>query len=118
VTAAGRKGVRLHPTTVVLAVMLASGAGTKARERQAAGGEAVFRARCARCHGETGRSDTPYGRSLKVAPLRSDPRLATMKAADIAKRVRSDAKHRAVVELDEGDLDAAATFVRKLAAEP
>jgi mono/diheme cytochrome c family protein len=79
-------------------------------------GAAVYKARCARCHGDNGKTDTSVGRVLKVAPLVDDPRLARMAPAAIAQLVMSDPKHRGVVDLDEDDVKAAAVFVKRLAA--
>lgn len=81
-------------------------------------GEAVFKARCARCHGETGKTDTPDARALKVAPLVNDARIAAMTPAEIVELVKSDPKHRGVVDLQDADLEGAAVFVKTLAARP
>jgi cytochrome c len=80
------------------------------------GGAEVYRTRCAHCHGESGKTDTSVGRVFKVAPLVGDPRLARMTPAEIAQLNLSDPKHRAVVDLDEDDVKAAAVFVKRLAA--
>ena len=106
---------RMKPSTILLLATLASGITVPA-PGHAQGAAAVFRARCARCHGKTGKSDTPDARSLKVAPLVDDAQLARMTPAEIATMVRSDAKHRGVVALDDADLDAAAPFVKDLAS--
>ena len=84
-------------------------------------GAAVFRSRCAKCHGETGRTDTPGARALKVRPLANDPRLAQMAPADILQAVKLNPKHgaiAAVAGLDDGELGAAALFVKELAKLP
>src|SRR6266568_414697 len=39
----------------------------------AADGAAIYKAKCAMCHGANGSGDTPMGKSLKVRDLRSDP---------------------------------------------
>jgi mono/diheme cytochrome c family protein len=80
-------------------------------------GAAVFQARCAKCHGAAGATDTPMARALKVAPLVNDAKLARMTPAEIAALVRSDTKHRGVVDLEDADLEAAALFVKKLATQ-
>lgn len=80
-------------------------------------GAATFRTRCARCHGQDGESNTADARTLKVAPLVNDERLARMTAAEIASSVKGSAKHRAVVEMDDADVDAAAAFVKVLAGK-
>jgi len=81
-------------------------------------GAAVFKARCARCHGELGKTDTVGARALKVRPLANDAKLAQMAPADIVKAIKSDPKHQgldAVVGLDDTELGAAAIFVKQLA---
>jgi mono/diheme cytochrome c family protein len=99
---------------LIAGLALAAPAATPARAEDAA---AAFRSRCARCHGDDGQSDTADGRALKVAPLVNDARLAGMSAAAIAAAVKSNVKHRAVVQLEEQDVDAAAAFVKVLAAK-
>lgn len=79
-------------------------------------GAAVYEARCARCHGERGKTDTSVGRVLKVRPLVDDARLARMTPEEIARLVLSDPKHQGVVDLDPVDVEAAARFVKRLAA--
>jgi mono/diheme cytochrome c family protein len=80
-------------------------------------GAVVFQARCARCHGDTGKADTSVARALKVAPLVSDAKLARMTPAEIVNLVKSNPKHRGVVHLREADLKAAAFFAKKLAKQ-
>ncbi len=84
--------------------------------RVASDGARVFESRCARCHGHDGRTDTSVGRVLKVAPLVDDARLARMTPEAIAKLILSDPKHQGVVDLDPDDVQAAAVFVKRLAA--
>jgi len=82
------------------------------------GGAAVFKARCARCHGESGKTDTPGARALKVRPLANDARLAGMTSAEIVRAIEADAKHEALGALtgvDDAELRAAAAFVKELA---
>jgi hypothetical protein len=112
---------------VVLGVLLATAAVFAADGRDARPGlgqpkalraaAAAFNAKCARCHGTSGRSDTDNGRALKVAPLRGHPRLQRMTPADIASAVKANPKHHGVVELEERDIDAAAPFVKHLAGQ-
>jgi mono/diheme cytochrome c family protein len=105
----------VHLATVLSIGALALGIVIPA-PAHAQGAAAVFKSRCARCHGQAGKSDTPDGRSLKVAPLVNDARLARMTPAEIATLVKANAKHRGVVKLDDADLDAAAVFVKHLAS--
>lgn len=81
-------------------------------------GAAVFQAHCARCHGESGKTDTASARALKVRPLAADPTLARMDTAAIVEAIRSNPKHQgigALADLGADDLAAAAAFVRELA---
>lgn len=74
--------------------------------------------RCAVCHGESGTSDTPQGRALKVAPLVDDVRLAGMSADEIVEAIKESPKHRGVLDFDaipDADLHAAAVYVIHLA---
>jgi len=82
-------------------------------------GRAVFEARCAGCHGPSGETDTPSGRVLKVRPLAGDAQLARMPVAALAAAIRANAKHRGVRALEDvgdAELRAAAGFVKELAA--
>jgi mono/diheme cytochrome c family protein len=93
--------------------MLAVAVLTGSAAAESAGG--IFRENCARCHGETGKADRPMSRTLKVAPLVHDARLATMTPEEIARLVREDPKHAGVAQIRDPDLEAAARFVRELA---
>ena len=87
----------------------------------AEGGAAAFRARCARCHGESGRTETQSARVLKVRPLVADSKLAQMTPAEIVAAVKANAKHQgvdALKDVDDAELRAAAAFVKTLAAKP
>jgi mono/diheme cytochrome c family protein len=81
--------------------------------------EAIFKSHCARCHGETGTSDTPGARALKVRPLVNDPAVAAMTPRQIVDAIKSGPKHRGVAsgvyELGDADLERAAAFARELA---
>jgi mono/diheme cytochrome c family protein len=68
-----------------LVASLALAAGAAAAEPD---GAAVFKAKCASCHGPDGKGETPVGKALKVQSL-LDPRWAADDApAAIAKAVR------------------------------
>lgn len=45
-------------------------------------GAEVFKARCAKCHGDTGRTEPAIARALKVRPLANDATLAGMTPAE------------------------------------
>lgn len=80
----------------------------------------VYKAWCARCHGESGKSDTPEARALKVRPFVHDPKFAKMALADIVHAIRSNPKHRdmgAMIGLEDSEVGAAAVFVKELASK-
>jgi mono/diheme cytochrome c family protein len=79
----------------------------------------VFAARCESCHGMDGSSDTPSARALKVSPLLADERLAAMTPAEIVDEIRTNPKHRGVIDfaaISSAELLAAAEYVRRLCA--
>ena len=81
-------------------------------------GATVFKERCAKCHGESGRSDTADARALKVRPLIDDKQIAAMSTGDLVRIIKEDARHRglgSLSDVDEGQIGAAAVFVKSLA---
>ena len=101
-----------------IAATLAGGVGMSCASGPDGG--SVFRERCARCHGDSGRSDSVESRALKVRPLVGDAKLAQMAPAEIANAIKSDPKHHsmgALTDLDESALGAAAAYVKKIASE-
>ena len=79
-------------------------------------GAAVYKAQCAKCHGETGESDTPAGKTLKVPALKGDAKVAAMSVADLVKTTKANQKHKSFVgKLTDEQLDAAATQVKQIA---
>jgi mono/diheme cytochrome c family protein len=80
-------------------------------------GAAVYKDKCAPCHGETGKSDTGPGKALKLPPLCGDAKVAAMSEADLAARVKNVAKHPPTTKgLPEADLNAVAAYVKELAS--
>jgi len=79
----------------------------------AADGAAVYKANCAKCHGDTGQADTAAGKAMKVPPLGAN--LGKMSAGDIAAKLRSDAKHAPAVKAAGDGLAAAAGYAKGLA---
>jgi mono/diheme cytochrome c family protein len=55
-------------TTISLIVLF----GLMTTAAFAADGAAIYKAKCALCHGANGSGDTPSGKSMKVKDLRSD----------------------------------------------
>lgn len=84
----------------------------------AADGAAIFKAQCAKCHGESGKSDTAVGKAMKVPPLAGDANVQKMTDADIAARITGNAKHPAGVKgLSTDDVTAVAGYVKQLAGQ-
>ena len=82
----------------------------------AADGAEIFKANCASCHGQTGKSDTAVGKAKKVPPLAGDAKVQKMSEADVAARIKGNEKHpKKVKALSDADIAAVATFVKGLA---
>jgi mono/diheme cytochrome c family protein len=79
-------------------------------------GAAVFKAQCAKCHGETGESDTPPGEALKVPHLQGNAKVAGMSLEDIVKFVKANEKHKSVItKLSDEQINGAAGVAKQLA---
>ena len=79
-------------------------------------GAAVFKAQCAKCHGETGEADTPISKTLKVPMLKGDAKVAGMSQDDIVKAVKGNEKHKSfITKLDDKQIGAAAGYTKQLA---
>ena len=100
----------------ILTTVLTLGASLVAPVYAAEDGAAVFKAQCAKCHGETGESDTAPGKAMKVPMLKGDAKVAGMSVDEIAKAVKANAKHKSfVTKLTDDQINAAAGFVKQLA---
>lgn len=103
----------MHRILVLLVVF-----GLTAAPAQAADPAQAFKDHCAKCHGETGASDTAPGKALKVPPLAGDAKIAGMSVADIVAAVKGNEKHTKASVLkavSDADLEAAATRAKELA---
>jgi mono/diheme cytochrome c family protein len=79
-------------------------------------GAAVYKAQCAKCHGETGESDTPAGKTLKVPKLKGDAKVAGMSVEDIVKAVKENQKHKSfITKLTDEQINTAAGDAKQLA---
>ena len=79
-------------------------------------GAAIFRTHCAKCHGETGESDTPAAKPLKVPKLKGDAKIAGMSIDDIIKSVKANEKHKSfVTKLTDEQIKGAAGVAKQLA---
>jgi mono/diheme cytochrome c family protein len=85
----------------------------------AADGEALYKANCAKCHGDTGMADTTAGKAAKSPKLRGEEKLRGEDVAEVVtKSVRDPKKkkHNTVSKkVTDEDLAAIATFVKVLA---
>jgi len=117
-SAQGRQRSRawLFPIAILLIGVLGSRATIA--EPGAQDGAAVFKSRCANCHGALGKADTVQARALKVRPLSPDANLAKMDTADMVQVIKSDPKHQGMASLDgltDSEIKAVAVFVKKIA---
>ena len=84
----------------------------------AADGAAVYSGQCAKCHGDTGKSDTTIGKAVKAPALAGDAKLQQASEGDIAALIKGNKKHPPTVKsLSDDDLRAAATFIKGLAGK-
>ena len=81
----------------------------------AADGAAIFKAKCAACHGPDGKGETPVGKNLKVASLGSAD-VQKLSDADLEKAI-SDGKGKMPAfktKLAADELKAVVAFIRTL----
>jgi mono/diheme cytochrome c family protein len=108
------KGEGMKPR--VLMTLLTLGASLVTPVYAAEDGAAIFKAQCAKCHGETGESDTPASKALKVPMLKGDAKVGGMSVDDIVKSVKANEKHKSfVTKLTDEQITAAAGFAKQLA---
>jgi len=101
----------LPACTGVAALLLATGAF-------AADGAAVYKSHCAKCHGETGKADTPAGKALKVPALAGDAKVSGSSVADLVTAIKGNEKHGkagVLKGMSDADVEAAATQAKTLA---
>ena len=75
-----------------------------ASDALAADGAALYKAKCAGCHGADGKAETPAAKAMKVPALAGK----TISAEDLAKQVRTNEKHKALSTLTDEELTAIA----------
>jgi mono/diheme cytochrome c family protein len=84
----------------------------------AADGAAVYKAQCAKCHGDTGKADTSIGKAMKVPALAGDANIQKMSDGDVAARIKGNAKHPPPVKsMSDDDINAVAAYVKQLAGK-
>jgi mono/diheme cytochrome c family protein len=90
--------VRLASISVSVPVLLF------ASQALAADGAALYKAKCAGCHGVDGKAETPAAKAMKVPALAGK----TLGAEDVVKQVRTNEKHKALSKLTDEELAAIA----------
>jgi len=101
-------------TIVAMTVGLALTSGALALAAEDPG--AVYAAQCAKCHGESGKADTPAGKAVKAPALAGDAKIAGMSVADIAAAIKGNEKHKSfAAKLSAEQIEAAATKAKELA---
>lgn len=84
----------------------------------AADGAAVFKEQCAKCHGETGKSDTTVGKAMKVPALAGDAKIQQASEDEITALIKGNKKHPPNVKgLSDDDIKAAAGAVKGIAGK-
>ena len=91
----------------VLAVVLA------AAPALAEDGAALFKAKCASCHGVDGKGNTPVGKALKVKPL-AGTKLSAAQVEKVAEEGRPGTKMMAIKGLSAEQYRAIAAHVKTL----
>jgi len=84
---------------------------------RAADGAQIYKDRCAKCHGDTGKADTPVAKTLKTPALAGDVKVAGMADAELVKVITANPKHSAFMKtVSEADVTAVAAYVKQLAS--
>jgi mono/diheme cytochrome c family protein len=79
-------------------------------------GAAVYKAQCAKCHGDTGEADTPAAKTLKVPKLKGDAKVGGMSVPDIVAAVKANEKHKSFIKkLSDEQITAAAGQAKQIA---
>ena len=101
----------------VLTMILALLTAVTSDLARAGDGEALYAEHCAKCHGATGRADTPVGKAMKVPSL-VDPKWASVDTAEtLVTTFHANPKHKAIEsKVNDDELRAISTHVAKLAA--
>jgi len=117
-----KKTVLVLSLTCLVAAFMALtpviGAGSFAGRVQKSTTAATYQSQCAKCHGESGQSDTSIGKAMKVPALAGDANVQKMSDADVAARIKGNAKHPATIKgLSADDVNAVAAYVKQLAGK-
>lgn len=104
--------------THVLLVATALTFGLLVPGARAGDGAAVFKAQCAKCHGETGLADTAPGKALKTPPLAGDAKVAGASVDELVTSIKGNKKHESFIKkISDQDVTDAAAFVKELAGK-
>ena len=79
-----------------------------------ADGAAVYKAQCAKCHGDTGKADTPAAKAMKAPALAGDAKIAAMPDALLVGKIKENKKHASLKAVSDADLTAAAEYAKGL----
>jgi mono/diheme cytochrome c family protein len=96
-------------------VVTAAVVGMGAAGAAFADGAAVYKANCAKCHGDSGAADSAAAKAMKVPALAGDAKIAAMADADLAKSIAENKKHAGLKAVSAEDIAAAAKYVKGLA---
>ena len=101
--------------TIKSAILIAILLAPKAIADAAPDGAAIFKSKCAVCHGADGKGKTPTGRSLHLRDLGSDE-VQAMKNEELQKIIEDGKKTMPVFKntLDQASIDALIAFIRTL----
>jgi len=84
----------------------------------AADGAAIFKAQCAKCHGESGQSDTTIAKAMKVPALAGDANVQKMSEGDVVGRIKGNAKHPPTIKsLSDENAKAVAAYIKQFAGK-
>lgn len=80
-------------------------------------GAEVYKAKCLKCHGETGKGDTPTGKSMKVTSMVGDEKVLQASEAELVRAIRENKKHKEPVKkASDDELRAVIPYIKKLAS--
>ena len=101
------KSIRSH--IALAAVVLMASAMSFAQD-----GAAIYKAKCAMCHGPTGTPSAGMAKAMGIKPV-SDPAIATLTVAQIESAVKNGkGKMKPVAGLSDGDVKAVAAYFKSL----